>query len=188
MPLTCQDTDEELIQRISCDDEAAFRFLYERYWDRLLVHAFIKLGSDGEAEEIVQDVFIGLWRRRSSLQLKNSFNTYVSAIVKYEVLRRLASRKSKNDFEKETARLYTDIDNSTQQWLNYDDLREQIEATVQALPEKCRLVFRLSREEGLTENQIAEVLSISKKTVEAHKARALRALRHSLAHLLHFFF
>jgi len=177
-----------LIRRISCDDEAAFRILYERYWDRLLVHACSKLGSDGEAEEIVQDVFVGLWKRRHSLELRNSLPTYLSAIVKYEVLRRLASRKTKSNFEKETARLYTEIDNSTQQWLNYEDLRDQIEATVQALPEKCRLVFRLSREEGLTERQIAGVLHISPKTVEAHKARAFKALRHSLAHLLHFFF
>lgn len=151
------------------------------------MHAHVKLGAEADAEEVVQDVFAGLWKRRATLVLQHSFHTYISAVVKYEVLRRLAVRRTKDVFEQERARSFTETDNSTQQWLNYEDLREQIEATVQALPEKCRLVFRLSREEGLSERQIAEVLSISQKTVEAHKSRALKALRHSLAHLLHFF-
>ncbi|HEY4061039.1 MAG TPA: RNA polymerase sigma-70 factor [Puia sp.] len=177
-------TDEELIQRISRDDEQAFRLLYERYWDKMLAHAYWKLGSGGEAEEIVQDAFVGLWRRRASLQLKHSFYTYISAVVKYEILRRLASRKAKTEFEKKAVHLYREEDNSTLQWLNYEDLREQIELTIQSLPEKCRLVFRLSRQEGLTERQIAETLQISPKTVEAHKARALRTLRTTLAQFL----
>ncbi len=188
LPSHTEHTDEELVRRLGMDDNHAFRLLYERYWDKLLAHAYIKLHSEQEAEEIVQDAFTGLWRRRSSLLLKNSFYTYISAVVKYEVLRRLASRKVKSDFEKNVIRLYEEADNSTQQWLNYEDLREQIESTIQALPEKCRLVFRLSREEGLSERQIADVLQISPKTVEAHKTRALRALRTSLAQFLHFFF
>jgi len=181
-------TDEELIQRISRDDEQAFRLLYERYWDKLLVHAYLKLGSNGEAEEIVQDAFIGLWRRRAFLQLKHSFYTYISAVVKYEILRRLASRKARADFEKSAAHLYREEDDSTLQWLNYEDLREQIELTIRSLPEKCRLVFRLSREEGLTERQIADSLQISPKTVEAHKTKALKTLRSTLAQFLGSFF
>jgi RNA polymerase sigma-70 factor (family 1) len=180
-------TDEELIQRMSRDDERAFRLLYERYWDKLLVHAYLKLGSNGEAEEIVQDAFVGLWRRRGSLQLKNSFYTYISSVVKYEILRRLASRKAKTDFEKDAIHLYREEDDSTIQWLNYEDLREQIESTIRSLPEKCRIVFRLSREEGLTERQIAHTLHISPKTVEAHKSKALRVLRTSLAQFLGLF-
>ena len=188
MPAQVPFTDEELIQRMSRDDEQAFRLLYERYWDKLLVHACLRLGSNGEAEEIVQDAFVGIWRRRASLQLKNSFRTYISAIVKYEILRRLASRKAKIDFEKKAAHLYSEEDDSTLQWLNYEDLRLQLESTIQSLPEKCRIVFRLSREEGLTERQIADTLQISPKTVEAHKSKALRALRTSLAQFLGSFF
>jgi RNA polymerase sigma-70 factor (family 1) len=170
------------------DDEPAFRLLYERYWDKLLVLACLRLGSNGEAEEIVQDAFVGIWRRRAHLELKNSFHTYISAIVKYEILRRLASRKTRTDFEKKVAHLYKEEDDSTLQWLNYEDLRLQLESTIQSLPEKCRIVFRLSREEGLTERQIADTLQISPKTVEAHKSKALRALRTSLAQFLGSFF
>jgi RNA polymerase sigma-70 factor (family 1) len=188
LPAHVSYTDEELIQRIGRDDEQAFRLLYERYWDKLLVHAYLKLGSNGEAEEIVQDAFVGLWRRRASLQLKNSFYTYISAVVKYEILRRLASRKAQTDLRKNAIHLYQEADDSTVEWLNYEDLREQLESTIRSLPEKCRLVFRLSREEGLTERQIADSLHISPKTVEAHKSRALRSLRTTLAQFMGSFF
>lgn len=179
-------TDEELIRRLQFDDQQAFRLLYDRYWDKLLAHALWKLGSASEAEEVVQDAFINLWRRRASLSLKHSFYTYISAVVKYETLRHLAARKEKTDLNLQTLSENQQADDSTRQWLSYEELREQLEATIEALPEKCRLVFRLSREEGLTERQIAQTLRISQKTVEAHKARALRALRISLGQFLHF--
>jgi len=179
-------TDEELIRRLQSDDQQAFRLLYDRYWDKLLTNVLFKLGSEPEAEEVVQDAFIGLWRRRTTLTLRNSFYTYISAVVKYETLRRLAARKPADDLGLQALSEGQQVDDSTRQWLSYEELREQLEATIDALPEKCRLVFRLSREEGLTERQIAETLHISQKTVEAHKARALRALRISLGQFLHF--
>ena len=93
LPFSSAYTDEELVLRLRLDDEQAFRLLYDRYWDKLLAHALWKLGAETEAEEVVQDAFIGLWRRRASLELKHSFFTYISAAVKYETLRRLASRR-----------------------------------------------------------------------------------------------
>ena len=184
MPVSTTHNDNDLLALIRRDDEDAFRALYDRYWNKLLMQAYLKTKSYEESEEIVQDAFVGLWRRRSSIQIKNSFYTYISSVVKYEILRRLAARKAKNDFERDAALVYTEEDNCTQQWLSYEELRIQIEATIQTLPEKCRMVFRLSREAGLTEKQIANKLHIAPKTVEAHKSKALKVLRTSLAHLL----
>lgn len=173
-------SDKELLVMIAEDNEYAFRTLYERYWKRMLIKAYSLLRSHDLAEEVVQDAFINLWKRRHTLLLKNSFDTYISAVVKYEVMSKLAVRF--------TQPLYLDDitiapaqDHSTQQWLDFDELYGEIQQTISTLPEKCQLVFRLSREEGLTARQISESLHISPKTVEAHISKALKTLRISLS-------
>lgn len=178
----------DLFQLVSKDDEKAYRTLYDRYWNKLLVQAMLKLRVEEEAEEILQDIFLNLWRRRKTIHIKNTFHTYIASIVKYEILRQLAKQKAKNILEGKVSALYAVEDNTTQDWLDFEDLRDQIEASVCSLPEKCQLVFRLSREQGFTEKEIAGALHISPKTVEAHISKALKTLRSSLTELSSVFF
>lgn len=176
--------DEQLIALLIQDDEAAFRALYEKYWQRMLIKAYTQLNSQEDAEEVVQDAFINLWKRRSRLQLKFSFHTYIAAVVRYEVMAKIALNKTREYSALQDEHLESLADDATRQWLAFDDLYEEIEQAVQALPEKCQLVFRLSRENGLSEKQIAENLNISQKTVEAHMTKALKSLRTTLNQLL----
>lgn len=73
------------------------------------------------------------------------------------------------------------VDDSTQEWLAFEELRAELAKYTQQLPEKCRLVFQLSREDGYSQKQIAEALQISEKTVEAHLGKAFKTLRSKLA-------
>ena len=173
-------SDEELLLRIANDNEKAFRVLYERYWKKMLVRACVLLRSHDFAEEVVQDAFINIWKRRHTMVLKNSFNTYISAVVKYEVMTKLA-QQSKQPLYMDDMAITAVQDNSTQQWLDFDDLYEEMQQSIHTLPDKCQLVFRLSREEGLSARQISEALHISPKTVEAHISKALKMLRISLS-------
>jgi RNA polymerase sigma-70 factor (ECF subfamily) len=179
--------DEHLLLLVSKNDESAFRVLYDRYWKKLLVQALVRTGTPDEAEEIVQTVFINLWRRRDTLQVRHALSTYLAAMLKYETIAFLALRRRENQLKQQLGSLQKAEDNGTVEWLEYEELREDIEKTVAALPEKCRLVFRLSREEGLTGRQIATSLDISPKTVEAHMSRALKALGASLRQLTSLF-
>jgi len=172
---------------VAKDDEHAFHVLYDRYWKKLLAHALIKLGSPGEAEEMVQTVFINLWRRRYTLQLRFTLATYLASMLKYEIIEHLARQKKENAFKQVMLSGQEAEDNTITEWLDYEQLREDLERTIAALPEKCRLVFRLSREEGLTGKQIATALDISPKTVEAHMNKALKLLRASLQQLFSIF-
>ncbi|MFD2968769.1 RNA polymerase sigma-70 factor [Sphingobacterium bambusae] len=176
-------TDEELFSLLSQHEEhRAFRLLYLRYWDRLLALAYKKLQDTEEAEEVVQEVFTNLWRRRKSTKLKHTFNTYISASVKYEIFSCFAKRNKKNQLTEYIQTIGYSV-NSVERWIDYKDVLSTIQNTVSNLPEKCRLVFQLSREEGYTQQEIAKELEISTKTVESHMTKALKAIRISL-HLL----
>jgi RNA polymerase sigma-70 factor (ECF subfamily) len=184
-------TDTELakmLQEAEAISSLAFEELYNRYWKKLLTVAFHRLGSLDEAKEVVQEVFYNLWKHRSSLQLSASPSTYLATAVKYEVINRLAKLQHGNVYQEHIIHSATHSDNSTLEWLAGEDLRLAIAETVKALPEKCRVVYELSREHDYSQNQIAHELNISVKTVEAHISRALKSLRTSLKQFQSFLF
>jgi len=169
-------TDEQLVRLLQSSDEVAFTELYDRYWEKMLIRANMQLQSPEDAEEIVQDIFIRLWRRRESIDIRHTFHTYIASILKYECYRLLAEKKARK-LVTQYGDLPEKMDHSTEQWLDYESLRAELERTVQQLPEKCRIVFRLSREQGLTEKQIAENLQLSPKTIQTQMYRALKKLK-----------
>ncbi len=171
-------SDEELVMQMAADNEKAFQILYNRYWDKMLIRAYSILKAHDLAEEVVQDAFVNLWKKRHTIIIRHTFNTYISAVVKYEVLRKLA--KQPTTLYMEDITVFSIHDHSTQNQIDLGDLHAQIEQTVKILPYKCQLVFRLSREEGLTAKQISDALQISPKTVEAHITKAIKTLRVSL--------
>lgn len=183
-------TDTELanmLREAEAISNPAFEELYNRYWKKLLTVAFNRLGSIDEAKEVVQEVFYSLWKRRSSLQLTASPSTYLATAVKYEVINRLAKLQHGIAYQEYVMHSGTTTDNSTEEWVAGEDLRLAIAETVKALPDKCRVVYELSREKDYTQNQIANELNISVKTVEAHISRALKSLRTSLKQFQSFF-
>ena len=176
-------TDEELVVLITQNNEKAFKLLYNRYWKRMLAKAYTQLQSYTIAEEVVQDAFINFWNRRHTLQLKYSFHTYIASVVRYEVMAQVA-KKSKQPLYMDDLNMPGIADHSTQNWLDFDELKSNLDMLVNTLPEKCRLVFKLSRENGMSDKQISENLEISRKTVEAHLGKALKTLRLSINNFL----
>ncbi|MBO9573403.1 MAG: sigma-70 family RNA polymerase sigma factor, partial [Chitinophagaceae bacterium] len=168
-------SDERLIELIREDNRLAFTEIFNRYWERLTTLAASKLPSPDDAQEVVQNLFIDLWKRRSALKLEYSFNTYITAALRYNILRHLATRARRLSKHQESLR--ADMDYSTEEWLSFEELKDRLNKHIAELPEKCRLVFELSRKEGFTEKQIAQHLQISTKTVEAHLSKARRSLR-----------
>jgi RNA polymerase sigma-70 factor (family 1) len=177
-------TDNDLYLLLAQDNEEAFTILYHRYWKRMLYKAVIKLQSNTDAEEVVQDAFTDIWKGRHRIKIKYSFHTYIAAIIRYKVMAKLASNKREiADYVEDVYNLHVE-DNATVQWLGFNELRDEIEKSVKALPEKCQLVFRMSREGDMSDKEIAQDLNISRKTVEAHISRALKLLRVSINQFL----
>ncbi|HLZ89633.1 MAG TPA: RNA polymerase sigma-70 factor [Puia sp.] len=180
--------DEQLLLLLKSDNEAAFTEIYHRYWQRLFIVAMHRLANTEEARELVQDIFCNLWKRRHSLQIDYSLNTYLSAAVKYEVINRLAQKGRQQRFRSKLSREWLEASKDTENQLQFNELQDQLAALVQTLPEKCRIIFQLSREKGYSQKRIAAELGIAEKTVEAHLANALRKIRTGLSHLFFFLF
>jgi RNA polymerase sigma-70 factor (family 1) len=169
--------DEQLVESLVRGDEAAITEIYSRYWRKLLAIAYSHAKDKSAAEEIVQEVLIKLWDRRSKLKIY-SLPNYLAMAVKYSVF---------NYLQRERRRSEIDAFTLPKNDYNFDDekiyaqfLKEYINGVVEKLPEKCRIVFQFSRENGKTTSEIAEDLDISPKTVEAHLTKAIKTIRYSL--------
>ena len=173
-------TDLQLLELLKKGDEAAFVEIYERYWNKLYVRAGLLLGNNDEAEEVVHDIFIQLWHKKGDIHIRFTFNTYISAMLRYHCFSLLAKRRKNGTNLNSGSSIIEIADNSTEEYLDFESLRDQIENAVSALPEKCQHIFRLSREEGLTDKEIAAELNLSIHTVRTQMKRALQKLRTSL--------
>ena len=179
--------EKELLTRLRHGDESAFSCIYNLHWKKCFVMAAHRLQNLAEAEEVVQDIFLDLWKRREHLQVSNSLASYLFAGVKYKVINIFAKRHLQIQYREHASVAQPVTDQSTEQNLHAHELRQQLQQETAKLPEKCRMVFLLSREQGYSQKQIAQELNISEKTVEAHLSKALRNLRTGLSHLMTFF-
>ncbi|PUZ19436.1 RNA polymerase sigma-70 factor, ECF subfamily [Chitinophaga costaii] len=179
--------DGELVGLLQQGDHRAFEELYNRYWKLVFSVALSKLDNYTEAEEIVQEIYTDLWARRQTAEIR-SVKHYLAASVKYQVMTLLARRNRRNQLESglQAAPSFT---TPTSQRLEFNQLLQELEQLVDALPEKCQLIYRLSREQGYSHKAIATQLNISSKTVETQITRALARIRKGLndAAFFHFF-
>ncbi len=127
------------------------------------------------AQDLVQDCMIKLWERRIELSQKDNLVYYFKRMVSNRSIDHLRRRIPLNDSEE-----MADISISDNNELEYNELAKSIDQIIDALPERCRQVFVLSRFENMTYKQIAEQLKISNKTVENQISKALKVLRSNL--------
>jgi RNA polymerase sigma-70 factor (ECF subfamily) len=167
-----------LLQQLSENNEQALTQLYKAHWQNLFLSAYNVLKDKKACEDIVQEIFVQLWVRRQTLDIRQSLATYLTTAVRYQVYHhiRKAARRVTVPEEQVAHRQTSGCDERLLQ----KDLHGRVHEAVKELPEKCRLIYRLSREEQLTHKEIAHHLNISIKTVENQLTIALRRVRHCL--------
>lgn len=173
-------TDAELISYLNQDDQYAFTEIYRRYWDKIYVIARNRLGNSMDAEEIVQNIFLNLWRKRSTFELTTQFPNYFAVAAKFEVMDLMRKQASVFEYVKDFKKKFSELDMQTQQEIEFSDFKEQMQSIITALPDKCQMVIKLKYNEGLSQKEIAAQLNISEKTVEAHLAKGRKILQQSL--------
>lgn len=165
--------DNDLTALLAEGDRYAFTLIYERYWDKLLAIAYTHTISKSEAEEIVQEVFLKLWERRTDVTIQ-SLENYLSKAVRYATLKAVYRSRRHQDIQSSIS--------ITDHYLSEDQiyatfLKEYLDGLIEKLPARCQLIFKRSRENHKTNQEIACELGISEKSVEANITRALKKLR-----------
>lgn len=173
-------TDTDLLKLLSENDEAAFDLLYTRHWADMYMSAFTILREQEASKDIVQDIFVWLWAHRHILVIQSP-RSYFNAAVKFKVANYIRNRRARESLYEELAK-YNPIGQfaSTEEIAEIKELKAIIQQAILDLPEKCREIFRLKREEHLSNKEIAERLGISVKTVENQMTIALSRIRQTL--------
>jgi RNA polymerase sigma-70 factor (ECF subfamily) len=172
----------------SPDREREFKQLFETFYPRLLRFANEYVGSTHDAEDIVQNVFLKLWEKRTSLPVDTNLNAYLLTMVKNHCLDFLKHQQVVNRFsinrkaelQREMEFNYYAISKFDAEQMDKETLEQLVEKAISELPVQCRKAFELSRYEGLKYREIAEKMGISVKTVETHISNALKILRITL--------
>ena len=175
--------DRDLLERLRQGDTAAFDAIFKTWYGPLVGTAERMLRDRAVAEELVQDVMLELWRRRESLAADGSAQAYLFQATRNRVLNHLRHLKIEQRSEPEVQSEVASTPHADAEAVQ-EELDVAVQRAVQALPDRCREVFELSRVHGLKYAEIAKTLGISVKTVEAQMGKALRTLRERLAHWL----
>ncbi|MEE9465181.1 MAG: RNA polymerase sigma-70 factor, partial [Candidatus Neomarinimicrobiota bacterium] len=164
-------------------DESAFRALFESYSESLLDFAFGFIRDVQVCEDIIQEVFVRIWRTRTKLNPELSLRAYLYRSVRNQALKYLRHEKVEREAEGYLQALFYHPDTPTpEDELYHAELTVLLDRTIRQLPERCRTILLMSKYDGLTYREIAEVLDISINTVKTQMGRALAAMRRSLIH------
>ena len=177
----------ELLYRIKQGDELAFKEVHKQYYSRLYYFIYEFIPQKDIAENIIQDTFLALWKKRQDLKEDTNLGAYLFTVAKNNCLYKLRDHRYRqklftaNSIEGMeldlNAEVLQSIDSSS---VTLDEIERIIEKTMNELPPRCREVFFLSRFKDLKNREIAEALNISEKVVEKHISRALKAFKLSL--------
>lgn len=168
-------------QWVRIGDKRSFDAIFALYWERMYDFSYRILRDEEAAKDTVQELFIDIWERRESLEVTN-MGAYLRQAVRY----RAASYFRKHGIPREHSYRLEALESpsSADGDLESLELGNELEKAIQKIPSRCRKVFLMSRRDRLSNNEIAQTLDISQRTVETHNSNALRLLRKELAHLL----
>lgn len=170
-------SDSKLISEIRYGCEKAFKSLFDKYHQKIYNVSRAMGISQEDSEGIVQEVFITVWEKRLHLDVSLSINSYMLTIAKrlvYKKFRYAVIRRAHEAYARQTN---PKSNNATEDYIIFSDLNEVAKKGIDQLPESRKQIFMLSKEHGLTNDEIAEKLHISKRTVENQLYRATNALK-----------
>lgn len=169
---------QHLLHRIQAEnDENAFKEFYKENVFKLFQFAFAFVRDKEMSEEIVNDVFLNLWRNRSKISQIKNISVYLYVSVKNTAFNYLKKSNSKKTIDIDglsSDHFYLSPDQ--EQILITDELKKRIEESINKLPPKCKLIFKMVKEDGLNNIEVAAILGISYKTVTTQFTIALQKL------------
>lgn len=169
--------DEALFSQMRLNDSKAFEVLFKRHYKPLCRRVNAMLNDEEATEDVVQALFIKIWESRDSINTPDSVAAYLFTAARNRALNYIKSQARKSTNEVPLSTHHDEADYRTEEQMDAKELQKALYAAIDELPEKRREVFVLSRFEGKSYKEIAEIMNISVKTVEAQMGKALATLR-----------
>jgi len=166
----------ELLDLLRSDSLTAFKEIYERYWQTMYAVAYNRLRDHKQSEDAVHDVLSTLWTNRNKSEI-NNLSAYLATAVKFRVLENIRKESHKQAYIQHSSKAKQRESYDISEALHHKRLLQALNEEVENLPEKCRLVFKYSRENNMPIKEIAVEMELSTSTVENHLNRALKRLR-----------
>src|SRR6185312_1172403 len=168
---------KKLLTQISLGDQSSFRQLYHHFYKKLLQFAFVLTRNKEVAEELVEDVFIKFWKNRKNAENIRNVKVYLYSATKNTCLNYLSSKAHENitqPFDVINIELANPL--SPDQILIYRETYSKIKSAIETLPPRCKMIFKLIREDGLKYKEVGEILNLSASTIEAQMTIAIRRI------------
>lgn len=172
--------DKEYVECLKKNDFVAFDSLFHKYSENLYAFALSITRETFAAEEITQLVFLKVWEKRAQINEHLSFKSFLFSVAYNETISWLRKEKSKERRMSEFVQTVEFMTSETEYAIEFRDIEGMANQIVESLPEKRKKIFRLSREQGFSNKEIANKLGISVKTVENQMTSALKYLREKL--------
>lgn len=174
--------DASLIEGIIADDKAAFTKIYYRYWQSLYHHAVKITHNPKDAEDIVQEVFCSLWKRRGELTISVSLQSYLYASVRYSAIRYIENNLTRYKYLQRLSEVMEHYRSelTPEAPLEYKEMKEMVSSVVEQLPSRMKEVYVLSRMQHLSHKEIASKLNIAESTVKKQIGYALRIIKEGI--------
>jgi RNA polymerase sigma-70 factor (ECF subfamily) len=183
--LSSQVNEKFLVKNFIGGDEKAFESLFKAHYQMLKKVAHFITQDAEQCEEIVHDVFINIWQKRQNINPEASFKNYLITAVRNRCFNHLKAKKQTQSIDNDESWVEELVaDTYTDTKAQVRDVQKAIDTAIDKLPEQCRLIFQLSRYEGMSYKEIAEALDIAPKTVENQIGRALKFLKTDLKDFL----
>ena len=177
MSFLTQHTDRDLFHLIAGDNEAAFAELFRRYDRRIYPFVLKMIKSEAQAEEITQEIFIKIWRYRDKLIPIDQPEAYIFTIAARHTLDQIRKRLNENKMLQRLSATLAPAHNDTEEALLLRDKEALVQQAIELLPPQQKTVYLLSRQQGLSYEEISREMGISVNTVRNHLVKALQSLR-----------
>jgi len=161
-------------------DEASFKEIYNLYWEKVFSVCYANLGESEAAKGMVQEIFKSLWERKEDLEINQSVERYLVRSAKFKVFEYIRNKKIREQHLENIVASQTASLNYTENEVMVRSLSERIADLIEDLPSQCRRVFKMSRDQGLSNKEIASDLLISERAVEYHISKAVTSLKSHL--------
>ena len=164
------------------DSQTALKSLYMTYFGPLMRFTGMYVSSPAEAEEIVSDTFLAIWNNRKQLPGISNFDSYIYTVARHKAISYYRKQHMEQvSLDEISIDLFTSTETTPEEELISQEGIHRLNLAIDSLPAKCKMAFKLVREDKLKYKEVAAILDISVKTLEAHLTNAVRKLREPLA-------